>query len=650
VTRVAPKRSLRAYLSALLLLFVGTELIGAGYVFSRVANVVVIDIAVYSLLLLVLLIAAMWLYRSVTFPLSELARSVRADASSGRLLPLSVTGPKEIAELVEDINGLINTVAGQLADRERAEVRARATLDASLDAMVSMDEDGAIVEWNRQAQLTFGWTRAEVMGKVFAQLIIPETYRAQHTEGLAQLLRTGEAPALDKSVELEALAKDGREFPVELSIMPTRTPLGQIFSASIRDLSERRDAESAQADLEGKLRQAQRLETVGQLAGGLAHDFNNLLAVILNYAEFVAEQLPEGEMRQDVEEIQRAATRGADLTRQLLIFARREVNRPELLDVNDVLSGVENVLRRTLGEQVEFVKSLAAELPAVRVDPGQLEQVFLNLAVNARDAMPGGGRLLVETALVDPEDVDADVVDRAGIGPHVRFSVSDSGTGMTKDVVARAFEPFFTTKPAGQGTGLGLATVYGIVTQAGGTIRLQSEPGKGTLVAISLPAVYEPTTLRRSSLPVTALKGRGETVLIVEDEAPVLLATIRMLSTNDYTVFSRALPSDALALLADEGRRVDVLLTDVVMPLMSGPELARRARAIRPRLKVLYMSGYSGEMISRHGALKAGSRLVQKPFTKAALLNALRQTLDSEIPDDEALDAFEPRSLLDPTA
>jgi len=629
---------------------VATELIGAAYVFGQVAHLVLVDLVVYSALLVILLIATLWLYRAITVPLSRLAGSVRANATSGTPEPLSIRGPKEIVDLAEDINALMATVAGQLVDRDHVEVRTHARLDASLDAIISMDDRGDVMEWNRQAELTFGWTRSEVMGKQLALLIIPERYRARHRQGLARYLRTGTGTFIRRSVELAALAKDGREFPIELSIVPMEAQTGQAFTASIRDLSERRDAVHAQASLEGQLRQAQRLETVGQLAGGLAHDFNNLLAVILNYAEFVSEQLPEGEMRQDVEEIQRAAKRGADLTRQLLIFARREPNRPELLNVNDVITGVENVLRRTMGEHVEFVKSLASDLPAVRADPGQLEQIFLNLAVNSRDAMPGGGRLLVETAVVDLDATYVEAHHGAAVGRFVRLTVSDTGTGMTPEVAARAFEPFFTTKPTGHGTGLGLATVYGIVTQACGSIRIYSEVGSGTLIAIHLPAVDEKVTRRPRPTEAAPAKAADETVLVVEDEAPVLLATSRILSANGYTVLAESVPADALALLADTGRRINVLLTDIVMPLMSGIELAKRARELRPELKVLYLSGYSSEMISRQGTLGVGSCVLQKPFTRAELLNEIRETLALDPPVVASQAALEPSALLDPTA
>ena len=367
---------------------------------------------------------------------------------------------------------------------------------------------------------------------------------------------------------------------------------------------------------------------MGQLAGGIAHDFNNLLAVILNYADFVAEQLPEGEMRQDVEEIQRAASRAADLTRQLLIFARREVTQPELLDMNALITGVEKLLRRTIGEHVEFIMSLEQPLPSVRADPGQLEQIFLNLAVNARDAMPGGGRLVVETKDVTLDDVYADAHPGIAPGRYVRLAVSDTGIGMTPEAVARAFEPFFTTKPAGQGTGLGLATVYGIVTQAGGNARIYSEPGRGTVVTIHLPAIEEAATAAMAVAAQAPLAtGRGETLLVVEDESAVLLAVIRILSQNGYRVLAQSDPADAVALLGDRSKRIDVLVTDVVMPGMSGVELARRARELRPGLPVLYMSGYSHEVVAHQGAIPEGAVLLQKPFTRKELLRALDRTV-----------------------
>jgi two-component system, cell cycle sensor histidine kinase and response regulator CckA len=434
-------------------------------------------------------------------------------------------------------------------------------------------------------------------------------------------------------LNLSAVRKDGTEFPVDIALSSIETADGLLVSAAVRDITARVEAERERRIIqdelhEARLRQAQRLETVGQLAGGIAHDFNNLLAVILNYAEFLGEQLPEGEMRSDVEEIRRAATRAADLTRQLLIFARREVTKPELLDINAVVSGVENLLRRTVGEHVQFINTLASGLPSVRADPGQLEQVFMNLAVNARDAMPNGGRLIVETKSVELDDVYADAHPGVVPGRYVRLSVSDTGVGMAPEVLARAFEPFFTTKPAGSGTGLGLATVYGIVTQAGGNVRLYSEIGRGTLVAIHLPAIDEPAaSAPRPASTLELPKGAGQTVLLAEDEGAVLLAAIRILSANGYSILAHSDPNEVLELASRGDRHIDGLITDVVMPGMSGIELARRIRAIKPDLPVLYMSGYSSEMVANQGPMESGSALLQKPFTRIELLTAVRAML-----------------------
>ena len=531
--------------------------------------------------------------------------------------------------------GMFAAVVRDIGDRVALEAKFEGLLDTAPDAIVAVDSAGVIQLVNRQAESLFGYDRQELIGAKIERLV-PQRVRAGHPAHRASYVADPRTRPMGEGLNLSAVRKDGTEFPVDISLSAIQTHEGILVSAAVRDITTRIDAEHERVLIadelhEARLRQVQRLETVGQLAGGIAHDFNNLLAVILNYAEFVADQLPAGEMKQDVEEIQRAATRGAELTRQLLIFARREVTRPALLDINDVVSGVEKLLRRTLGENVEFVKSLAAGLPAVLADPGQLEQVFLNLAVNARDAMPGGGRLLVETAMVDLDEAYAETDPAVTPGRYVRLSVSDTGVGMTTEVTARAFEPFFTTKPAGQGTGLGLATVYGIVTQAGGRARIYSEPGRGTLIAIHLPAVAGAATLMApAEVRAAPVRGAGETVLVVEDAAPVLLAAMRILTTNGYLVRAESTPAAALAVLADRTRPIDVLLTDVVMPSMSGVELARRARELRPSLRVLYMSGYSSEMVAYQGAMEAGSRLLQKPFTRIDLLASVRATLEQD--------------------
>lgn len=323
-----------------------------------------------------------------------------------------------------------------------------------------------------------------------------------------------------------------------------------------------------------------------------------------------------------------AAERAAALTRRLLMFGRREVVQPEVLDLNAVVGELHSLLCRTLGEHVVVSVRLDPELSPVVADPSQLEQVLVNLAVNARDAMPGGGRLVIETANVtlDEESVALHTGPALAPGPYVRLSVTDSGTGMTPETVERAFDPFFTTKPRGQGTGLGLATVYGIVTDAGGHVALYSEVGLGTTFRIYLPPAPEPASGRRRTAPVASEPGRGETVLVTEDEDAVRVIAVRILTRGGYRVLAASGGEEALAYLADVAQPVDLLLTDVVMPGLSGPELSDRAAALRPGLPVLYMSGYSHDLMPER-TLRAGVRLVEKPFTADLLLTRVREVL-----------------------
>ncbi|MEU8664522.1 ATP-binding protein, partial [Actinoplanes philippinensis] len=377
--------------------------------------------------------------------------------------------------------------------------------------------------------------------------------------------------------------------------------------------------------LEARMQQAQRLESLGQLAGGIAHDFNNLLAVILNYASFIVEDAAGTPPAVDAEQIARAARRGSDLTHQLLAFARREVIRPRPLNLNTVVTEVHQMLERSLGEHIALTVRTTAGLPSVMADPGQLEQVLVNLAVNARDAMPTGGRLTIDTALVDVDFEHAAA--RAGLptGRYVRLRVSDTGAGMPKEVIDKAFEPFFTTKPSGQGTGLGLATVYGIVTQAGGTVQIYSEPGIGTTFTILLPATDVEARSEAVDDTVAGLAGHGATVLVVEDESALREVTCRILRRGGYTVLAADGGDEALRLAATHS--VDVLLTDVIMPNMLGKDLADAIRSRWPGTRVLFMSGYAQPVLTTHGTLAADVHLLEKPFTSAELMRALHDEL-----------------------
>ena len=404
---------------------------------------------------------------------------------------------------------------------------------------------------------------------------------------------------------------------------------------------ERREAHEQNEMLQAQLQQAQRLENLGQLAGGIAHDFNNLLSVILNYAVFVAEEMDGATeadwgrrwetARGDVAQITQAAERAARLTRQLLAFARRSVLRPQVLDLDQVISGMAEMLRRTIGEHIDVTVSSAGTLWPVLADPGQLEQVLMNLAVNARDAMPGGGTLIIETGNVV---VDADFIaegSKAKPGRHVRLRVSDSGTGMPADVIEHAFDPFFTTKPEGAGTGLGLATVYGIIAQAEGHIKIYSEPGAGTTFSIMLPVTAEAATASPPPGPVPHQRTpSGETVLVVEDEEALREVTERIFSRNGYRVITAANGREAVRVARDHPGEIHLLITDVVMPHMLGKEVAERVREIKPEIQVLFMSGYAQTVLTSQGRIDPDVALVEKPFSQADLLAKAGQVLNGK--------------------
>ena len=431
---------------------------------------------------------------------------------------------------------------------------------------------------------------------------------------------------------------------------------GMLVTAAIRDVTERLAAEAERERLrviaeqertERRQQQSQRLESLGQLVGGVAHDFNNLLNVILGYADFTAEQvqsLAQADARltpvlEDIEQVREAAQQAARLTRQLLTFARHEVTRPEILDLNEAVKGVGQLLRRTLGEHIDLTISPEPALWRVKIDRGQLEQVLVNLAVNARDAMPGGGRLTVDTGNAEVDAVYAAGRPELATGRYARLRVSDNGTGMDRATVNRVFEPFFSTKPKGRGTGLGLATVYGVVTQAGGSIEIYSEVGLGTTISVLLPATDEDAEPDRT--PAAAgddHRGHGETVLVVEDEESLRELTSRILTRHGYQVCVVTSGTEAVRRAGDPNQPIDLLLTDVVMPEMLGNEVAARISAIRPDVPALFMSGYAQPILDSHGVPAPQYDVLGKPFTEAALLSRVRKAI-SRIPAPRRPDA-----------
>jgi len=473
-----------------------------------------------------------------------------------------------------------------------------------------------IMAVNEAAITRYGYSESE-----FLALTIRDIRSVEEQARLEQELarRTDEGAV---RTDVRHRAKDGRLFEVDLVARPLE------FAGRRARLVLARDV-TAQRHLEHQLRQSQKMEAVGQLAGGIAHDFNNLLTAILGSTQLLLHATPPGDARrEDVEEIRNAGLRAAELTRQLLAFSRRQVLAPKVLELNAVVANMDKMLRRLIGDDVELATALHAEAGAVNADPGQLEQVLLNLVVNARDAMPGGGRVLIETTRMTLRDELVERRHRLPPGDYVCLAVADSGLGMDEATQAHLFEPFFTTKEVGKGTGLGLATVYGIVKQSGGYIWVYSEPGRGTTVKVYLPRVRGAAEPPLPAPELPPLRGGKETVLLVEDAAPVRTLARRSLEARGYRVLDAADGPSALELSARHAGEIDVLVTDVVMPGMSGRELAERLAPTRPRMKVLYTSGYTDDAMVRQGVLNAGVAFLQKPFVPDTLARKVRDVLD----------------------
>jgi len=512
-------------------------------------------------------------------------------------------------------------------------------MEAAPDAMVCVDAAGVIAAVNAQAELLFDYPRKELVGQP-VEVLVPDQARNAHPGHRAGYLADPRPRPMGVGTELAGRRRDGSTFPAEISLSSIGTDSGTLALAAVRDVTERLEARAererlaTQAErgrLERQMHQSQRLESLGQLAGGVAHDFNNLLGVISSYAAFaakgIARQDPGGRWQSisdDIEQVQLAAKRAADLTHQLLTFARREVIQPQSLNLNDTVTGMEQLLGRTLGEHVELIIDLGENLPLVLADRGQLEQVLVNLAVNSRDAMPGGGKLTIQTVA---EQVDEATTAQKGPSPgqYVTLAVSDTGCGIPAHLLDRVFEPFFTTKPQGEGTGLGLATIYGIMTQAGGTVRIYSEVDVGTTVRAYLPVTAGAADRAEPSAP--AQPGTGQVVLVVEDEPALREVTRRTLAENGYQVVAAASGTEALSVLTSQLERVDLLLTDVIMPNMQGKELAAKVLALRPDTPVVFMSGYTQGLLGTQGVLEPGIHLIEKPFSEASLLTKLHQVL-----------------------
>jgi PAS domain S-box-containing protein len=528
------------------------------------------------------------------------------------------------AEVVRDSKGQPRGFLGVLRDitaRAAAQAKLReqaALLAKATDAILVEDLDDRITFFNPRAERLYGWTAAEALGRNAAELLYKPGQLGARDEARRILHEKDEWKG-----ELRQTTKSEKELIVESHWTLVRDEQGRATGKLVinTDVTDKKK-------LEAQLLQAQRMESVGVLAGGVAHDFNNMLTVITGCSEIMLGRMAAGEAGRDlIEEIRKAGERAALLTRQLLAFSRKQILRSVVLDLNVLIQDMEKLLRRLIGEDIDVAAVLCAGGAWVRADPGQLQQVIMNLVVNARDAMPTGGRLTVATHLVDLDAHYAEGHPDARPGPYVLLAVTDTGHGMDEATKVHIFEPFFTTKGVGVGTGLGLATVYGVVKQSGGSIEVYSEPGHGTVFKIYLPHIDEKVALAAPAESPQAPRGR-ETVLLAEDEEGVRSIMRLALSACGYTVLESKNTDEAIRMCREQEGQIHLLVTDVVMPKLSGRQLADLLSAMRPTMKVLYVSGYTDDSVVRHGVLAAGMAFLQKPFAPLTLAKKVREVLD----------------------
>jgi len=535
----------------------------------------------------------------------------------------------ENAERFRTIQEHARQLETEIEERKRAEDRFRVMVETAPTGIVIADERGRIAEVNAQALQMFGYDRGELIGEAI-EILLPERLRSSHQGHRSGYTKEPRVRPMGVGMELPARRKDGTEFPAEISLGPLVTKEGVLVSSAIVDITGRKK-------MEGQLRQSQRMEAIGKLAGGVAHDFNNLLAVILGSADVVLDKLPaDHPSRRNLELIRQAGSSAADLTRQLLAFSRQQMLQPRLLDLKDVLKRTQMLLARLIGENIQFTISLEPSLGQVKADPGQIEQVLLNLAVNARDAMPQGGRLRIEARNVELDDSYKDAHQPVIPGRYVMLAIEDTGSGMDRDTQSRIFDPFFTTKELGKGTGLGLATVYGIVKQSAGYIWVYSELSKGTIFKVYLPRVDESTQPVEQKEPDPLISRGCETILLVEDSDSLRELAQEYLESVGYSVLEAASGKEALQQARDFHGTIHLLLTDVVMPEMSGPELASQMVSLRPGIKVIFTSGYTDDTVARQGVLDPGVTFIQKPYRPKALARKIREVLGEPAQEGES--------------
>src|SRR5581483_2357497 len=530
---------------------------------------------------------------------------------------------------VPDASGSVLHYEGSVQDvtaRKRMEAKVRILLDSTPDAMVIVGGNGKIAVVNNQVAKVFGYTPEELVGQE-SEILVPERFRANNP--ICRSPKAFNSGSVINGLDLYARRKDGTEFPVDISTSAVETDEGVLQAAAIRDISERRL-------LEEQFRQAQKMEAVGRLAGGVAHDFNNLLMIISSYGQLMLDQNSLTDSAQKhIKQILGAAERTAAVTKQLLAFSRRRQPATTVLDLNVVVQDLAKMLPRLLGEDIQMSIEPASERSTVKADLTYLDQIIMNLAVNARDAMPKGGRLRIKTANIDADSPYAAAHPPLTPGKYAMISVTDNGTGMDQETKSHIFEPFFTTKEPGKGTGLGLATVYGIVQQSGGCILVESTLGAGTTFEVYLPRIAAALSKDSAGAVVSKVQARGETILLVEDEAGLRAAATEYLGLKGYTVLPASGGPEALRIAENHQDPIAVLVTDVIMPEMGGIELAKRLLQLRPALMVVYMSGYSNQELPEREDIV----VLQKPFALSVLDESLRRLLAKQTAKQSAAHA-----------
>jgi PAS domain S-box-containing protein len=505
----------------------------------------------------------------------------------------------------------------------------RGILESAVTAIITIGDKGLIEDINPATERLFGYKAADLVGQN-VKMLMPEPYRSEHDGYLASYVGTGVKKIIGIGREVSGRRKDGTTFPLHLSVSEFEADGRRYFTGMIHDISDRMHVEEALRESERRLAQSQKMEAVGQLTGGIAHDFNNLLLVMTGNLELLEPRLKDEDSRALLKEAQDAAALGSKLTDQLLTFARRRHMDAHVIQLNDLVVSITDMLRRTLGEHITLSTSLARNVWATRADPGQFQSAIVNMAVNARDAMPQGGKLVVETRNIELDADHADYQSELQPGHYVQLSISDTGAGMEPEIRDRVFEPFFTTKEKGRGTGLGLAMVYGFVKQSGGHVTIYSEPGLGTTINLYFPrsdASLEPASAGKQAAPNVPVR---ETVLVVEDDSRVRQLTIKRLKLIGYQVLEASDGPTALDILKG-GDAVDLVFTDLIMPGgLSGREVAIRARELRPGVKVLLTSGYAEELVHGDDLQREQLKVLRKPYQQADLIAALREVLGND--------------------